>query len=942
MEVARTSMIHATAPHFLWPFAVRYAVHQLNLWPRVSEPETSPTLWWTGKVGNASVFWVWGTLSLVCNAKASKLSSRNLRCIFLGFPTDATPWQFYHLREPEGGDTAADDTAVTRRSPRLVTPPGFPPRLSLPPLQPAAVESGAETAGAEPGSVETEGEGSGGAGSGGAATGGAASPSGSAAVGDPTGGSPCGGGYGPSGVGAAIPRGTAGAGGAGGTAGGAGAAAGAGGASGAGGARAACAGRAADAGGAGGTAGGAEAAAGAGGASGAGGARATSAAGVGGAGGACSRGDGGSRGARGTTGGNGAASIGGAAGVGGASGAGDAGAASAAGARGAGGAGGAAGAGGTGAATIGGAGPAGALRRLLGLPPAPTGFPVAVTTPPLLFPQLQPHSPLPTPAPYTIVTESLTERREPETRASTPERRETKNRASIPARVCRVRLPRAPAVPSTHDMALRPSSVPQHVVLPLPSASSLPDVVDPPSDLDRASSPTVTRFLATVMTDPTFSSRAATALVAELVDFAAAHRLDYLASLVSDPDPAYPPFIGGEVALGCDVLEDKQEELECLAAAAPHLEARIHLTSPPRALIERQSRAPCKWHDTLRTTLAALGLAPSTADPSLFLRTDTTLPPFYVLVYVDDLVFATFDTEVLALVKAELQERHTCTDLGELRSYLGLKITRDRARCTITLTQSHMVHQVLQRFCFQYSLPQPTRPSTSHSLSAPPSDKSVEPSGSYPELVRCLMFLMTCTRPGLAYPLSLLARYVAPGRHRKVHWDAGKRVLRYLCSTSGMGLALQGRGSVVLTGHSDASWAYDHATQRSSQGYTFSLDTGSVSWRSTLSSSVLGSSCEAEIYAGDMTAQELRWLTYVLTDLEEWPPSPPVLYVDNKAMLALCREQRLEHRTKQSWPCCLRTERVWTQGNHGLVVYIQNWRKTRPLSQLGQQVGEPA
>ncbi|CAI7931645.1 unnamed protein product [Closterium sp. NIES-54] len=56
MEVARTSMIHAAAPHFLWPFAVRYAVHQLNLWPRVSKPETLPTLWWTGKVGDALVF----------------------------------------------------------------------------------------------------------------------------------------------------------------------------------------------------------------------------------------------------------------------------------------------------------------------------------------------------------------------------------------------------------------------------------------------------------------------------------------------------------------------------------------------------------------------------------------------------------------------------------------------------------------------------------------------------------------------------------------------------------------------------------------------------------------------------------------------------------------------------------------------------------------------
>ncbi|CAI7804546.1 unnamed protein product [Closterium sp. NIES-53] len=160
------------------------------------------------------------------------------------------------------------------------------------------------------------------------------------------------------------------------------------------------------------------------------------------------------------------------------------------------------------------------------------------------------------------------------------------------------------------------------------------------------------------------------------------------------------------------------------------------------------------------------------------------------------------------------------------------------------------------------------------------------------------MYLMTCTQPNLAYPLSILARYVAPGRHRPELMDAAKRVLCHLCNTSGMGLVLGGRAQVVLTGHADASWVDDLATQRSSQGYTFSLGSGFVSWWSTSSSSVLSSSCEAEIYSGAMAAQELRWLTYLLIDLGEAPRSPLVLYVDNKAMLALCQEHRLEHRTK--------------------------------------------
>ncbi|CAI7858971.1 unnamed protein product [Closterium sp. NIES-53] len=96
MDVARTSMIHAAAPHFLWPFAVQYATHQINLQPCVSLPKTTPTLRWTGKVGDASTFRVWGSRAFVRDTTVDKLSSRAIPCVFLGFPPDAPGWQFYH------------------------------------------------------------------------------------------------------------------------------------------------------------------------------------------------------------------------------------------------------------------------------------------------------------------------------------------------------------------------------------------------------------------------------------------------------------------------------------------------------------------------------------------------------------------------------------------------------------------------------------------------------------------------------------------------------------------------------------------------------------------------------------------------------------------------------------------------------------------------------
>ncbi|CAI7903852.1 unnamed protein product [Closterium sp. NIES-54] len=493
------------------------------------------------------------------------------------------------------------------------------------------------------------------------------------------------------------------------------------------------------------------------------------------------------------------------------------------------------------------------LRRVLSLPSS-TGLP------------LQRGSPLPAPSPYTEQTGGLTERREPASRPVSPVRSGRSGR--------RAPCSCHPAVPGTHLVVRRPSSPPQSVPLPSPPASSLPTVPEPEFDRAHAPHPTVTRLLATAVTDPSFESAAASALDAELVDFAAACRLDYAASLVAESTSVCPPSIGGECALGTDVLEDRQKDLECLAAAAPHLVSMLLAPegdpdapdipiprsyaeaitgpyssqwqtaidaemaswkstgtyvdevpppganivsgmwifrvkrppgSPPvfkpryvaRGFRQREGvdffqtfsptpkmttlrvllhvaaqrdyelhsldfstaflqgslhdkiwlrrppgftgsfppgtqwslwqpvydlrQAPREWHDTLRTTLGALGFAPSTADPSLFLRTDTSLPPFYILVYVNDLVFATADTEALALV--------------------------------------------LLHFGFTWSSAQAIPLATGNSLSAPPSDESVEPIGPYPELVGCLMYLMTCTRPDLVYPLGLLARYVAPANY---------------------------------------------------------------------------------------------------------------------------------------------------------------------------------
>ncbi|CAI7838302.1 unnamed protein product, partial [Closterium sp. NIES-53] len=359
-------------------------------------------------------------------------------------------------------------------------------------------------------------------------------------------------------------------------------------------------------------------------------------------------------------------------------------------------------------------------------------------------------------------------------------------------------------------MALRPSSVPPRVPLTALRESSLLEVPDPESD-----------------------------------------RTHYATALVAESKSACPPSVGGECALGTDVLEDRQEDFECLAATVPCLASMLlALEGEPDA---PDIPTPRSYAEAITGPYSSQWQAAMDAEMALWKSTSTCVdevPPPWVNIVDGMWIFRVkrppgsppaFKARYVARGFSPqkgvdyFQTFSPTPKMTTLRVLLHVAAQRDYELhsvdfCTAFLQGS--LHeeiwlrrppgftgrflQVLQRFGFQFSLPQPTPLSTSHSLSAPPSDESVDPSGPYPDLVGCLMYLMTCKRPNLAYPLSLLARYVAPVQRA---W----------------GLFLE--DGVQL----------------------FSLVTQTPP----------GSGCEAEIYAGAMAAQELRWLTYLLTDLGE-------------------------------------------------------------------------
>ncbi|CAI7893026.1 unnamed protein product [Closterium sp. NIES-54] len=312
-------------------------------------------------------------------------------------------------------------------------------------------------------------------------------------------------------------------------------------------------------------------------------------------------------------------------------------------------------------------------------------------------------------------------------------------------------LPSAPPVRSQSPTAYGPTTVlfrssrhraPPVCVLPPPRASSLTVSTHPITDYYRAARPVVSRVLASLVTDPHASRSSFSALIAAVADLSSTRRLDIatrvVAALPARPLSSRVPPRRANVVDGMWIFKVKRppglpsvfkaryvardfsqcEEVDfCHTFAATPKMTTLRGTlyeetwlRPPlgffgtiplgtqwkmRRPVYGLRQAPREWHNTLRTSSAALGFRPSSADPSLFACLRPT--PFFVLAYVNDSVFATANSANLAEVKPEPQKRHTSVYLGELRRYLGLQITRDRANRTITLSHSDMVQQVLQR-----------------------------------------------------------------------------------------------------------------------------------------------------------------------------------------------------------------------------------------------------
>jgi len=307
-----------------------------------------------------------------------------------------------------------------------------------------------------------------------------------------------------------------------------------------------------------------------------------------------------------------------------------------------------------------------------------------------------------------------------------------------------------------------------------------------------------------------------------------------------------------------------------------------------------------KWYDSLCRSLADIGFKKTEADPAVFF-VHAGNHVVILAIHVDDSTMTGSSVTLQNEYKARINAKFQLTDLGPISWLLGLAITRDRASRTLSLSQHSYIDTLLRRFNLEDCKPlaQPLDPHVQFSKDQCPTtveEKAAMKAVPYREAVGALNWVAVGTRPDISFAVGQLAQYMEnPGR---VHWEAVKRVLRYLKGTRDWKLVYGGGDARGLEGFADA----DGATQehrRAISGYVILVDGGAVSWGSKKQELVTLSTTEAEYVATTHAAKELIWFRRLLSEVFRPLEHPIVLHSDNQSAIALAHSQGQFHaRTK--------------------------------------------
>ncbi|KAJ4717014.1 Retrovirus-related Pol polyprotein from transposon TNT 1-94 [Melia azedarach] len=344
------------------------------------------------------------------------------------------------------------------------------------------------------------------------------------------------------------------------------------------------------------------------------------------------------------------------------------------------------------------------------------------------------------------------------------------------------------------------------------------------------------------------------------------------------------------------------------------LEEEIYMTQPDGFQVPGKEDYVCKLKKSLYelkqslrqrykrfdSYIIEIGYTRSPYDCCVYYSKATNGSLIYLVLYVDDMLIAAENKYDVQKLKDLLSVEFQMKDLGAARKILGMEIYRDRSKKKLFLSQKGYIQKILSRFGMSTTKPIDTPSAANAHLSVAFASKSVEEKEymsrvPYASAVGSLMYAIVCSRPDLAQSVSVVSRFM--GEPGKEHWQAVKRIFRYLKGTFDVGLIYRGDTQCLVTGFSDSDYAGDVDSRRSMTGYVFTLGSSVVSWKATLQPTVTLSTTEAEYMALTEAAKEEIWLKGLVSDLG-LHHDQAIVYCDSLSAICLAKDQVHHERTK--------------------------------------------
>lgn len=306
-------------------------------------------------------------------------------------------------------------------------------------------------------------------------------------------------------------------------------------------------------------------------------------------------------------------------------------------------------------------------------------------------------------------------------------------------------------------------------------------------------------------------------------------------------------------------------------------------------------QAPRAWFSRIEEYFAKEGFEKSENEETFFIKADKHGNSLYVSVYVDDLIYTGGDKEMIEDFKLSMKKEFDMTDLGKMRYFLGIEVLQ--TSFGIHISQAQYALEVLRRFDMENSnsVGNPIVPGSKLDL-----DEGGEPVDEtyYKQIIGSLMYI-TITRPDLQFYVSLLSCYMS--KPTTLHFQAAKRVLRYLRGTVDYGIWYKRGGTGELAVYTDSDFAGDVDSRKSTSGYVFLMDGAAVAWLSKKQPIVTLSTTEAEYVAASVCACQVIWFKRVLEELDYDVNGSTVILCDNTSTIKLSKNPVFHGRCKHIW-----------------------------------------